>query len=88
MYSLKFNKETSAYATGKEETDLMYLKIQNSNFQAVFRLRGYIYINCIYEQLGINWDPKQLNMCYIRNGKEEFIFDICILDDGFEVHIM
>lgn len=88
MYTLKFNKNTSPYATNNEEADLMFLKVQKNYFEDVFRIRGYIYDNLIYETLGIKWDPKWKNLCLVNNGACKFIFGIRKVDDGFEVDII
>ena len=53
------------------ETDdnSLYLKAQCQYFQELFMSRGYLYLNYIYESLGVKWNPDWENRCYrIENG--------------------
>jgi hypothetical protein len=44
--------------------------------QDVLKSRGYIYLNQIYEILGIAWDPKQDNHCYTQDDANPVEFSI------------
>ena len=39
------------------EYNRSYLKTQCQYFQDIFMTRGYLYLNYIYERLGVKWNP-------------------------------
>lgn len=89
MKELKFlfNKDTSRYFENDKELDLMYLKTMQSWFEAHIRAFGYIYPNLIYEQLGLEWNPKHDNKCFINNEESFIEFETLDVDEGFEITI-
>lgn len=41
-----------------------------------FKYRGYLYLNQIYDALGIKWDPDDENICYKKeNGPIDFNYE-------------
>lgn len=36
--------------------------------------RGYIYLNRIYELLGVKWDPNNENQCVIKGDRHQVIY--------------
>lgn len=39
--------------------------------------RGYIYLNIVYESLGLKWDPDNENICFRKeNGPIEFDYEL------------
>lgn len=43
----------------------------------VFKYRGYLYLNRVYEYLGIEWDPNDENICYKKeNGPVKFNYEL------------
>lgn len=87
MLKIIFNQDTSAYFNESAEYNLMYLKGQESYINELLRIRGYVYLNSIYEVLGVRWDPKWDNACIIYN--EKYIdFGIRKNPGGFELNII
>lgn len=79
------NRNTSAYAVENQEATLMYVKIQKRNFEDCIKIRGYIYLNQIYENLGCKWNP--LNDNPYCTDIDSFYFNVRSVDDGFEIDI-
>lgn len=51
------------------EYNRFYLNTQRQYIQEIFMNRGYLYLNYIYEALGVKWNPDWDNVCYrIENG--------------------
>ena len=53
------------------ENNLVYLIHQKHYFEDLFKCRGYMYLNNIYESLGIKWDPTRENVLWIY-GQDAF----------------
>lgn len=52
-------------------TDLnnAYLGLQKDHFNDRLLAKGYVYLNEIYEALGVKWNPEDENICYLsENG--------------------
>lgn len=88
MYTITFNSKTSPYATKDAKCNQMFILQQERFINDMLKVRGYIYLNTIYELLGIKWDIEWENLClryepgaYIRfavRGANEDGFDIDI----------
>lgn len=63
METLHFN-ETSMGWTKNDATNRHWLQLQIDYLQELLKYRGYLYLNQIYETLGIEWDPEKVNICY------------------------
>ena len=61
------------------EWDLLYVKTQSHYMLDFYMIKGYLYLNTIYENLGLAWNPEEDNVCWIykRDGelKIEFSYD-------------
>ena len=51
------------------------------------RLKGYVYLDRIYDTFGANWNPEEPNDC-IRYGVNQFVLSETHLNDNrFEINI-
>lgn len=88
MYKITFNSETSPYATKDEKFNHMFIRQQEMYFNEILKVRGYIYMNTIYEMLGIRWNILWDNLCLKYEPDEELKLSIrCINGDGFDITI-
>ena len=78
MFKITFDQKTSAYASKDFESNLMFIRINEHHFNDLLKIRGYVYINSIYESLGIKWDPKWDNVCYIYEEGKRIEFEIVV----------
>lgn len=84
-----FNSSTSAYATTNSKENLLYIRYQEKHINDLFKTREYIYLNTIYELLGVKWDPELENLCIIYKPDAEIKLAICKAnDDGFDIDIL
>ena len=74
--SLTFNRDTSINATEDREWNTLFLKSNIVYMQDLLKIRGYIYFNQICEILGIAWDPKQNNYCFLQDDDNTVEFSI------------
>ena len=61
--------------TGDQAYDRAFLDVVEQYINEIIRVRGYIYLNLIYESLGCEWNPDDRNVC-IRakvEGKTPFV---------------
>jgi hypothetical protein len=54
----------STYWSYNEESNQYYVNTQAEYFQEILMARGYIYLNQMYEILGVEWNPDWDNICY------------------------
>lgn len=85
-----FNSKTSPYATTDVEFNQMFIRRQENFFNDVLKVRGYIYLNTIYEMLGIKWDPDWNNLCLRYEPYEAKLrFAVrAVNEDGFDIDIL
>lgn len=79
--------------------DLAYMWTKDKDFNRAFlkhlleywkdclTCRGYIYLDKIYESLGISWDPDDENVCYRKGENVEFSFKECEDKNSFKIEI-
>lgn len=83
----------SHYWENESGVNHLFLQITENTINDRIRYNGYIYLNQIFELLGIRWDPNDENPC-IRNdgaGRRQFVvFDIweCKSDLSIEINIV
>ena len=58
---IQMNLKESEDWKNDEGYNVMYLKSMERYFNDFIRTRGYIYLNQIYEALGLEWDPNKEN---------------------------
>lgn len=83
---------TSAHWTNSRDCNFAFLRVSEKYMDDLIRHRGYVYLNEVYEQLGIKWNPEDVNP-YIKNdgvSRLAFIqFEVFAMpDNAFLVHIM
>ena len=52
-----------------------------------FDVRGYIYLNDIYEHFGIAWDPHEHNECFIKGSNNFGLSWEHLEDNAFKINI-
>lgn len=65
MTSIRFDKESSCWFKDVEINEV-FLKVQKKAIIDKFLYRGYIYLNEICDVLGMNWDPHNENVVWIK----------------------
>lgn len=86
--TILFNANTSANAEHNLEWNRLYLRTISNYVDDLLKVKGHIYLNQIYEMLGVKWDPQRDNPCCIYVGKyTEFKFDVRSVDEGFEIDV-
>lgn len=74
MQMIHFGKNAIGWCKNPE-LNKHFLRQQVYYLKEKCRFREYIYLNQIYEDLGVTWDPERDNICYLsKNG--ELWFDI------------
>ena len=86
--SFIFNKDTSINYESDEQWSLLYCRSQKRYLEDIYRTRGYIYLNQIYEQYGVKWNPEWANHCYIYEVNPVKIeISIMDFDEGFMITV-
>ena len=71
--AIKFDSSNPNW-TGNNEQDRMFLCIMEQYINDILKHRGYIYLNQIYEHLGIEWNPDDRNTCVRSKVKGKLPF--------------
>lgn len=71
--------EMSEHWDRNQGVSFWFLRNTETYINDLIRHRGYVYLNQIYEMLGIGWNPDEENPC-IKN-------DCCLLKDGVRSYI-
>ena len=73
--TVEFGKESALWSTDRAY-NMAFLKHMEVYMNDLIRYRGYIYLNQIYEMLGIGWDPKNENPCIENDhwGRKVFVY--------------
>lgn len=71
---------TSYHWTRDDKSNLFFMRHTMEYCRERLLYRGYLYLNQIYESLGMPWDPDNENVCY-RNS-ETFIVVFSDTEDG------
>ena len=69
---VQMNLKESEDWKNDEGYNVMYLKSMERYFNDFIRTRGYIYLNQIYEALGLRWDPDKENILFKGNKKTSY----------------
>ena len=72
---IKFDKSSSEWYKDFEYNKL-FTRSSVSYLMDSYRVYGYIYLNQIYKQLGIKWNPYNDNICWIRERDGELEISI------------
>ena len=65
--------ETSQLWENDQSYNIMMLNTVERNLNDLIGHRGYIYLNQIYEYLGIKWDVKDENPCLTNDSGKVYI---------------
>ena len=64
MYTITFDMSCIGWSEDKEAT-YQYLKHMTNFINVTLEHCGYIYLNRIYEILGVKWNTRLKNICYL-----------------------
>lgn len=86
---IAYNEHTCRSFESTEEWQRMFLRAQGVYFNDLLISRGYVYLNRIFENLEIDWDPNKDNPCCIYNPdiKNRIDFKIRKVKNGFNITI-
>jgi hypothetical protein len=77
-HTIIFDTDHGMHAT--RNLEIKFKRINNVELYANSLLanKGYVYLNTIYEQLGLEWDPLWENICYIYDVDDPrwLVFDV------------
>lgn len=62
-YKVKFDRTVAPWVKD-DECNMMFLRMQEIHSNELLKHKGYIYLNRIYEDLGIEWNPRNENPCF------------------------
>jgi hypothetical protein len=68
--TITFDKNSPRWSV-KPDMNLQYLMMQDNYLTDLFKRRGYIYLNEVYEAFGAVWNPLKNNVCWIK-GADKF----------------
>lgn len=67
--------KNAVHWTENADYNLSFVKARGEFLKKLFTIRGYIYLNQIYEHLGVGWNPENINELYLLDdGPIEFKF--------------
>ena len=83
--TIRFDKDSSKWVDKNFEFNRLFVKTQHEYIKDLSKHQGYIYLNTIYELLGLRWDPYDENICWIfeRDGEPKFLLHRAILVEKF-----
>jgi hypothetical protein len=83
------NEHTCGHIERTDEWMRMFLRAEEQYFNDLLTVRGYVYLNQIYEALEVAWDPKNENPCciYDLDGVICIKFKIRKVKNGFNLTI-
>lgn len=83
-----FDKSSPMYDTADKDgnKNKYFLQIKQEYVNDILRVRGYIYLNQIYEQLGLCWDPTRTNECILYEKGKSISFNFVAIKDGFKIN--
>lgn len=85
---IKFNKNTSRDFHGDPEYDRLFLRTRENYLTDLLIADGYVYMNYIYEILGLKWNPEWNNTCITRKNSDDIRFKVRSVKNGFNVTII
>lgn len=75
---INFSESTSyKFDVNEDLANYYYIKSTKDFIMDAYRYRGYIYLNQIYENLGVSWNPENENLLF-RCVDGDWNFDIYI----------
>lgn len=75
MRTIIFDKD-AVHWTKNVDYNMSFVKMQGNYLKDLFNVRGYLYLNQIYEKFGVEWNPEDNNDLYlIDDGEITFKFE-------------
>ncbi len=82
-----FDEKSPHWSTDSFEFNKLFIKSQLHYAATLYRAKGYIYTEKVYDLLGIEWNPYMDNKCWILERDGEFVWaNIC--DNGDRTKIV
>ena len=69
MTTIKFDRNCAGW-TNEDYRNQCFLNLQTLYISEILKSRGYLYLNNIYEILGVQWDPNWNNICFLAEFGE------------------
>ena len=90
MKTIIFSKDTSwKYDSSDQDCNFYFLKEALRTLEISFEVYGYLYLNRVYERLGINWNPNDENVVFKKeDGPIRLEFDRNEEANGYIVTIV
>lgn len=87
-HKIKFNKDTSKeFYEDHIDYNRMLIRSRETHFNDVLTVRGYVYLNYIYDAFGLRWNPRWENHCIIREDVDMIRFKTRKVKDGYNITI-
>lgn len=68
--------ENTIHWTQNRDYNLSYVRTRGEYLNDILTIRGYLYLNQIYEHFGVEWNPEDTNDLYlIDDGEITFKFE-------------
>lgn len=80
-----FNWKTSVLSTNEIAEDIRTIIGIENYLNSLLEHRGYVYLNQVYEELHLPWDPKKENRCYNHRNGDRIKFDIRKENQGINI---
>lgn len=71
--TIMFDEKIDTWENNRDY-NFMLLRHVEQRVNDLVRNRGYIYLNQIYETLGVNWNPEHENPCIIADNRDRIVF--------------
>ena len=81
---------TNCHWVDDRDYNHLFIRVRGKHINAILKVRGYIYLNDIYEDFGVKWNPECENTCilYKCDDKNSIVFDIDeVCENTFEITI-
>lgn len=75
--------ESSVVFSDNDKFNMMFLQHLDVYTNELINNKGYVYLNSIYEMLGINWNAERENICF----RSHINFNTERTSNGFSVNI-
>lgn len=85
MKNIEFlwDKNCINYDENNEEYNRLFIYHVFEYFNNLIDVRGYLYLNAIYEEFGVVWDTDRENLCF----QECVQFKVDKVQDGFLINV-
>lgn len=69
LKAVQFDDRCYGWASDRE-CNVLLIRLVECRINDLLRLRGYVYLNTICEELAVGWSPEDDNPCIIYDGIE------------------